>query len=70
MECISKEDKNIDRILFYCEKASNQVNQVAKTLNVASLNGGVTERKLLSSFSTLIKISDNFKYGLLLCDPK
>jgi len=65
MERISKEDKNIDRILFYFEKASNHMNQVAKTLN-----GGITEKKLLSSLTMLIKISDSFKYGLLLCDPK
>jgi len=69
MERISKEDKNIDRILFYFEKASNHMNQVAKTLNITSLNGGITEKKLLSSLTMLIKISDSFKYGLFLCDP-
>lgn len=67
---ISRENKYTDQIIFYFEKTSNHLNQVAKTLNTVPLKDGVLGKKALDCLSMLNKINDSFRYGLYLCDPK
>lgn len=67
---ISKENKNTDKTMFYFEKTSNHLNQVAKKLNTAHLKGEVNERTCISCLNMLSKINDSFRYGLYLCEHK
>lgn len=64
------EQREIDKLLFYFNKVSNNMNQVAKTLNAAHSTEKLNDKTYLSCLNMLSKINDSFKYGLLLCDPK
>jgi len=67
---VPAENKKIDKLLFYFNKASNNLNQVAKVLNTAHLKGEVNQATLQHCISLLVKMNDSFKYGLYLSDTK
>lgn len=60
------ESRKIDRLLFYFNKTSNNLNQVAKLMNTANLEGKLTEKKLIDALNTMIKVEENFYYGVKL----
>lgn len=61
-----KENEKINRLLFYFNKTSNNLNQIAKQLNAAHIEGKLTEKKLMIGLNELIKINENFHYGIKL----
>lgn len=58
------ERMKIDKLLFYFNKTSNNLNQIAKILNTAHIDGKLTDKRLMTAINELIKINDNFHYGL------
>ncbi|QBY45619.1 hypothetical protein QE197_20035 (plasmid) [Arsenophonus nasoniae] len=53
-----------DRLLFYFNKTSNNINQIAKQINTAYQDGMITEQRLIRWLTTLNTISDNLLSGI------
>lgn len=71
--CINQLDPDIhnktnsekyDRLLFLFNKASNNINQLAKQVNTAQKDGLLTEKKLTDWYRKLSIITDNLLAGI------
>lgn len=64
-----KENKPVDynNLIFYFNKTSNNINQIAHKLNEAYRAGIVTERLYIDALNKLITIERLFKKGLEKC---
>lgn len=71
--CINQLDPNIhskvnsdkhDRILFLVNKTSNNINQIAKQINIAFKENTITEKQLIDWYRKLSIITDNLMMGI------
>ncbi|HGJ5882485.1 plasmid mobilization protein [Arsenophonus sp.] len=53
-----------DRLLFYFNKTSNNINQIATRINTAYQDGMITEQRLIRWLTVLNTISDNLLSGI------
>lgn len=53
-----------DRLLFYFNKTSNNINQIARQINAAYKGGMITDQRLIRWLTVLNTISDNFLSGI------
>ncbi|MFH6840971.1 plasmid mobilization protein [Providencia sp. 2024EL-00732] len=53
-----------DRILFLVNKASNNLNQIAKQINIAYKENTITEKQLTDWYRKLSIITDNLMMGI------
>ncbi len=60
----STHNKDINRMIFYFNKTSNNMNQIAKRLNECRRTGVISERVFLESLNKLISIESYLISGL------
>ncbi|CQQ96259.1 Uncharacterised protein [Yersinia enterocolitica] len=53
-----------DRILFLVNKTSNNVNQIAKQINIAFKENTITEKQLVEWYRKLSIVTDNLMMGI------
>lgn len=53
-----------DRILFLVNKTSNNINQIAKQINIAFKENTITEKQLVEWYRKLSIITDNLMMGI------
>ncbi|MBC3997507.1 plasmid mobilization relaxosome protein MobC [Morganella morganii] len=63
-ELKTKKPPEYDRLLFLFNKASNNINQLAKQVNTAHKDGLLTEKKLADWYRKLSIITDNLLAGI------
>lgn len=56
--------KNTDKLLYYFNKAGNNINQLAKNANIAYRNGKVSDKKYTMYLNVLINIESLLKKAL------
>lgn len=59
-------EKDIKKLLFYYNKASNNINQIAKSVNTEMLKGGLKNDVLLKILTRLDLILNSFESGIRL----
>ena len=59
--------KDQSRLLFIANKASNNINQIARSLNVAHKSGAVNDRVYVDALNKLISLEKYFKGALDKC---
>ncbi|MFV9989308.1 MAG: plasmid mobilization relaxosome protein MobC [Coxiella endosymbiont of Dermacentor nuttalli] len=53
-----------DRLLFYFNKTSNNINQIARQINTVHKDGMITEQLLIRGLTVLNTISENLLCGI------
>lgn len=62
---VKKNDKdNYKKLLFLFNKASNNINQLARTINISNKAGSLSEKNFIKLNNNLIKLNTLFKSGL------
>lgn len=59
-----KTRKDIKKLLFYFNKASNNINQLAKVINTQAKTSNIDTKKLIQFYSKLNRIYDSFENGI------
>lgn len=59
-----KNKSDYNRLLFLYNKTSNNINQIAKNLNILFLSGDITEDNLKRWLNVLNKVSNNMQAGI------
>ncbi|END8018786.1 plasmid mobilization relaxosome protein MobC [Shigella boydii] len=54
-----EEEKDYKKLLFFVNKASNNINQIAKRLNMESKGGAIKETTYIKAMNALISIRDS-----------
>jgi len=65
---VPKEKVRITKLLYYFNKASNNINQLARMANIANQNDKLSDKKYNDFLIFLSQLNENFHYGLFLCE--